>query len=70
MPDFARDRGIPVTFHNCGKAEKLIDELMEHVGIRLWDPAQTVNDLVEMKKKYGNELLLPAVGCKRRAAGG
>ncbi len=55
---FAQDRGIPVSFHNCGKAEKLIDELMEHVGIRLWDPAQTINDLAAVKQKYGNDLVI------------
>lgn len=55
---FAEERGIPVTFHNCGKAEKLIDELVENVGIRLWDPAQKCNDLIGMKAKYGNKLVI------------
>ncbi|MBQ8975662.1 MAG: veratrol--corrinoid protein metyltransferase [Oscillospiraceae bacterium] len=55
---FANDRGIPISFHNCGKSEKLIDELVEHVGIRLWDPAQTCNDLEAVKAKYGNKLVI------------
>ena len=55
---FAHDRGIPITFHNCGKSEKLIDILVEEVGIRLWDPAQTMNDLVAVKEKYGNDLVI------------
>lgn len=55
---FARERGIPISFHNCGKAEKLIDELVEHVGIKMWDPAQTCNDLDAIKAKYGNDLVI------------
>lgn len=55
---FAEERGIPICFHNCGKAEKLIDELVENVGIRLWDPAQTCNDLIGIKAKYGNKLVI------------
>lgn len=55
---FAQDRGIPISFHNCGKAEKLIDILVEKVGIGLWDPAQTCNDLAGIKAKYGNKLVI------------
>lgn len=55
---FAHERGIPISFHNCGKSEQLIDILVEDVGIRVWDPAQTCNDLVGIKHKYGNNLVI------------
>lgn len=54
---FARERGIPVSFHNCGKCETLLDSLVR-IGVRLWDPAQTCNDLPAIKRKYGNQLVI------------
>lgn len=54
---FARDRGIPVSFHNCGKCESLLDSLVR-IGVKLWDPAQTCNNLPEIKEKYGNNLVI------------
>ncbi|MDR1299370.1 MAG: veratrol--corrinoid protein metyltransferase [Oscillospiraceae bacterium] len=54
---FARERGIPVSFHNCGKCETLVDSLVG-IGVKLWDPAQTCNDLAAVKAKYGNSLVL------------
>ena len=54
---FAWDRGIPISFHNCGKCETLLDSLV-NIGVRLWDPAQTCNDLPAIKKKYGNNLVI------------
>ncbi|MDR0861301.1 MAG: veratrol--corrinoid protein metyltransferase [Oscillospiraceae bacterium] len=54
---FARDRGIPVSFHNCGKCEGLLEPLVD-IGVRMWDPAQTCNDLVAVKQKFGNKLVI------------
>jgi hypothetical protein len=52
-----RDRGLPITMHNCGRAEVYMEDLMK-IGVCAWDPAQTSNDLVGIKKKYGNRLCL------------
>ena len=54
---FGRDRGLPITMHNCGKCESILDDLVG-IGVTSWDPAQTCNDLVGIKKKYGNRLVL------------
>ena len=54
---WAIDRGIPIQMHNCGKSACFFDDLVD-MGVRLWDPAQTCNDLVEVKKKFGNKLIL------------
>jgi uroporphyrinogen-III decarboxylase len=54
---FARERGIPISFHNCGKCETMLDSLYG-IGVRLWDPAQTCNDLQNDKKKFGNSLVI------------
>jgi hypothetical protein len=53
----ARDLGIPITMHNCGKAECFIDDWLS-IGVCMWDPAQTCNDLEGVKKKYGNRLAI------------
>lgn len=50
---FARDRGIPITFHNCGKCQDFMEEIHK-IGVVCWDPAQCCNDLVGFKAKYGN----------------
>lgn len=54
---FGRDAGIPITMHNCGKSECFIDDWLS-IGVNMWDPAQTCNDLDGIKKKYGNKLVL------------
>ncbi len=58
--NFARDRGLPITFHNCGKCEIFVDDMFE-MGVRSWNPAQICNDLDAVQAKYGNELML--CGC-------
>ena len=52
-----RDRGLKMTMHNCGKCEGILDYLVE-IGINMWEPAQTCNDLEAVKKKYGNKLAI------------
>jgi uroporphyrinogen-III decarboxylase len=53
----AVDRGIPIQFHNCGKCQEFIDDMIE-VGVKIWDPSQYMNDLDEIKKKYGRKIAL------------
>lgn len=57
---FARDRGIPILYHNCGKCEAFIDDMVG-IGIDSWNPAQLCNDLDAVQAKYGNKLVL--CGC-------
>ena len=54
---FGRDRGIPISMHNCGKSACFFDDLVK-IGVTEWNPAQTCNDLASVKKKYGNRLVI------------
>ena len=63
LPHYARiaklavDRGIPVSFHNCGLCQAFLDDYVD-IGVSMWDPAQTCNDLAGIKKKYGRKLAI------------
>lgn len=50
--DDAKDHGLPVQFHNCGRSEEQMALLFE-AGVDIWDPVQTANDIAGMKAKYG-----------------
>lgn len=54
---FGRDRGLKMTMHNCGKCEGILDYLVG-IGINMWEPAQSCNDLPGIRKKYGNKLCI------------
>jgi len=43
--------------HCCGKCEKLVPKWID-MGYKIWQPAQPVNDLVSIKEKYGDEIIL------------
>jgi hypothetical protein len=51
------DAGIPIFYHNCGRCEQLLPWMVD-MGVRAWDPAQPVNDLRAVKKRYGNKLTI------------
>jgi hypothetical protein len=51
------DNGIPMEVHCCGRCEDFIDDYIS-MGITAWDPAQPVNDLVGIKKKYGRSFAI------------
>lgn len=53
----ANDRGIPVQFHNCGRCEDFVDDMLEF-GVKVWDPAQTQNNLLAVKEKYKGKLVV------------
>ena len=57
---FARDRGMPVMMHNCGRCEDFISDWLDY-GVHGWDPAQIINDLEGIKARLGNRLVL--IGC-------
>ena len=49
------ERGIPIQFHNCGRCEDFMDDMFE-CGVRIWDPGQTMNDLLGIKKKFDRKI--------------
>ncbi len=56
----AVERGIPIQFHNCGKCEIFVEDMIDF-GVKYWDPAQEMNDLLGIKEKYKGKICL--VGC-------
>ena len=52
-----RDRGLLISMHNCGKCDCVVDEFVG-MGVNVWDPAQTSNDLDAIQAKYGNSLVI------------
>ncbi|MDR0468418.1 MAG: veratrol--corrinoid protein metyltransferase [Peptococcaceae bacterium] len=56
----AQERGIPIEMHDCGRCEDFIED-WRGFGVKLWNPAQVMNDLAGIKKRYGNDFVL--VGC-------
>ena len=55
--DFANDMGVPIEHHDCGKCEIFVPDWVE-MGVRGWNPAQTMNDLKGIKKRFGNRLAI------------
>ncbi|MCL2408707.1 MAG: veratrol--corrinoid protein metyltransferase [Oscillospiraceae bacterium] len=53
----ARNRGIPISFHNCGKSEVFFNDLTR-IGITAWEPVQLVNDILAIQKKFGRSLVI------------
>jgi hypothetical protein len=49
-------RGLPTEINNCGRCEDQI-RFWDELNIRVWDPAQTMNDLKSIKTTYGNKLV-------------
>ena len=58
--DIALENGCVVDRHDCGKSEQFVEDWLE-LGIHAWNPVQTSNDCVAIKKKYGDRLSL--MGC-------
>jgi hypothetical protein len=54
---FFKDRGYLAVHHNCGHFEEFLDDVVD-MGFNAWDPAQRSNDLVGIKKKFGNKLMI------------
>lgn len=57
IAQLALDRGIPIEMHDCGRCEDFIDDWLDF-GVVSWNPAQTSNNLTEIKKKYGKRLVI------------
>lgn len=55
--ELALENGLMIERHDCGRCEQFIPDWLE-LGIRGWNPAQTTNDLVGIKKKYAGKLAI------------
>jgi hypothetical protein len=54
--DFAHKNGKYMVFHSCGKIETLVPQIVE-LKVDMWE-AQSMNDLVSLRKKYGRQLAI------------
>ena len=54
---FFKDRGYLACHHNCGKSDQIMGDVVA-MGFNSWDPAQAANDLVGVKKQFGNKLMI------------
>ena len=57
MAKIGSELGLPIDMHCCGRCEDFIEDWREF-GVTFWNPAQITNDLVGIKAKYGNDLVL------------
>ncbi len=51
----ARERGIPIMFHNCGYVEPFIQDMVDF-GVSILEPMQNSNDLMKVKEQYKGKL--------------
>lgn len=56
----AKEAGVYVDMHCCGSCACFIDDWLE-MGVSSWQPAQVMNDLEGIRKKYGDKLAF--IGC-------
>jgi hypothetical protein len=55
--DATHDGGAYFNLHSDGKIEHYLHHIV-NLGIDMWNPAQTVNDLAMVKREYGDKLVL------------
>jgi uroporphyrinogen-III decarboxylase len=55
--DIARKYNMIIEMHCCGKCESIVDDWV-NIGVSIWQPAQPVNDLAAIQKKYGKRLII------------
>jgi len=53
----ARNRGIPINMHNCGKSGVFFNDLVR-IGVSSWEPVQLSNDIHAIQKKFGRNLVI------------
>jgi uroporphyrinogen-III decarboxylase len=53
----AKKYNLPVEMHCCGKCESIIDDWI-NMGVSIWQPAQPLNDLAAIQRKYGKKLII------------
>lgn len=54
--DATHDGGAYFNMHSDGKIELYMHHMVD-MGMDMWNPAQTVNDLVKLKAEYGNRIV-------------
>lgn len=52
-----KQAGVIVCQHTCGRCEDLIHDYVE-MGVKVWNSAQHMNDLVNIQKTYGSQLIV------------
>lgn len=57
LTDDAKDHGIPIQLHCCGRIEDFLQDYVD-IGVKVWDPGQTLNDIDAIKKKFGRNLAI------------
>ena len=55
--DAIKQTGAVVCQHTCGKCEAIIPDYVE-MGVKIWNSAQHMNDLVGIQKRYGFDLIV------------
>lgn len=51
------EHGCYAEVHCCGFADAFVDDWVE-LGVKAWNPAQVMNDLVGIKQKYGRDFVI------------
>ena len=55
----AKEAGVPVIFHSCGRVTPIMDSIIMELGIDGLNPIEPYsNDIYEIKQKYGSRLTL------------
>ena len=57
LAEAAISEGMLVDHHVCGQCRDIIDSIVD-TGARIWQTAQSMNDLTGIKEKYGKKLLI------------
>jgi len=55
--DVAAKRGLPISYHNCGRCEDFMDDMVA-IGTRIWNCATPVNDLNDFKARHDNKVIV------------
>ena len=55
--DLALENGLAITKHDCGHSEMFLPDWVE-MGVSGWNPAESINDLVGIKKTYGAKMTM------------
>lgn len=54
---YVKQRGVYFDMHSCGKVDLYIPYMVK-MGCDMWNPAQCLNDLANIKKQYGDKLVI------------
>ncbi len=58
LAKLAMERDMYVSMHCCGHCEIFVDDWFQDLAVRAWNPAQSTNDLLAIKEKYNNRLII------------